>query len=188
MSAVLQEAETWSPSQAEAPLAEQDELPEPPWLEGMDSLLHLLRYPERTHPYVVGQIPAPQDESVDWQEIRSLFHELFEKSRKPCIDAYLEVRLALGVLWKNSVRLCPGPAAVSHLRDETGELLMHVDFNVDTDSGRAYELGHELMESTIHCYARKSSFVIAFRSIHPYQPRHRIGSPDPILDDTEDEE
>ncbi|WP_431260894.1 hypothetical protein ACQ86G_12745 [Roseateles chitinivorans] len=188
MSALLREAEIWSPPQAEGPLTRQSDLHQPPWLDGIDSLLHLLRYPERTHPYVVGQIPAPQGESIDWLEIRDLFCELFEAGRRPCMDAYLEVRLALGVLWKNSVRLCPGPAAISHLRDEGGELLMHVDFSVDTDSGRAYDLGHELMEATIRCYARKASFVIAFRSIHPHQPRHGIAFTDSTVDDDEDEE
>jgi len=191
MSAVLKEVETWEQAPiatALAPMAMQKETPAPAWTDGIDSLLHLLRYPEATNPYVVGQIPAPQREHLDWEEIRDQLCQLFECNKEPCVDAYLKVRLALGVLRNNSVRLCPGPVGIRHCQAEDGFHFLRVVLSVDTDSDRVYELQDELRMTSVRCHGRSGGFLVAFDSIHPYRPRNWGTCPHPNLDGDDDDE
>ncbi|ANH70941.1 hypothetical protein [Mitsuaria sp. 7] len=187
MSAVLKEVETWGETPVEVTTALQPETPEPTWTEGVDALLHLLRYPEKTNPYVVGQIPAPASRHIDWEEVRELLCRLFEENRETCVDAYLDVRLALGVLANNSVRLCRGPVDIHHCRAEDGFHFLRVTLSVDTDDDRTYELADELRMTSLHCNGRSGGFLVGFRSIHPCQPKDWSVCPQPDLDGDDDD-
>ncbi|RZI55717.1 MAG: hypothetical protein EOP37_27010 [Rubrivivax sp.] len=186
MSAVLKELETWEQAPVEVPVAPQRETPAPTLTEGVDALLHLMRYPERTNPYVVGQVPAPVAGHIDWDEVRGLLCRLFEDNGDPCLDAYLELRLALGVLAKNSVRLCRGPVHVSHCRAEDGFHFLRVTLSVDTDHDRTYQLADDLRMTGVHCHGRNGGFLVEFESIHPCQPKDWSTCPHPVLDGDDD--
>jgi hypothetical protein len=185
MSAVMREVEMWSQPLGEVPTAVQPETPRPPGVDGVDSLLHLLRYPEQTHPYILSEIPAPQHAPTDWADVRSRLCQMFDGDKMPCVDAYLTVRLALGVLWRNSIRLCPGPAHVWHWQEGLDQLVS-VDLIVDTDGHRAYQLGDDLMRLKLDCYVRGSGFVVGFRSVHPYDSKHWPARAESSVDDDEE--
>ena len=187
MSAVLKDLETWEETPVEVTTALQPETPEPTWTEGVDALLHLLRYPEKTNPYVVGQIPAPVLRHIDWEEVRALLCRLFEENRETCVDAYLDVRLAIGVLAKNSVRLCRGPVDINHCRAEDGFHFLRVTLSVDTDHDRTYELADEFRMAAVRCNSRSGGFLVEFGSIHPCQPKDWSASPHPALDGDNDD-
>lgn len=187
MSAVLKELETPEQAPIEVPMALQKEISAPAWTEGVDALLHLLRYPEKTNPYVIGQIPAPVFRHIDWTEVREVLCRLFEENRETCVDAYLEVRLALGVLANNSVRLCRGPVDISHCLAEDGFQFARVTLSVDTDDDRTYELEDELRMNLVHCHRRSGGFLVGFRSIHPCQPKDWSACPHPDLDGDNDD-
>lgn len=165
MSAVLKEVSTTTPVTKGA----LPDVPSGSWSEGVDALIHLLRYPDEIHIYNLSALRASSArELVDWDRLPETFRAMFEQNETRCVDAYMKVRLALAVLSLNSVQLCPGPAGVHLWRDECCFQYVTVSISADVDSYRAHCLTKELQRLAFASNIRDVGFLVEVRSIHPW--------------------
>lgn len=190
MSAVLKEvamAETHEAAVTGAP--EGSGLPIVPpgaWADGVDALVHLLRYPEKVHRWPLCDLPVNNKEVVDWGALAQQLTAVFEEKEMRCIDAYLILRLALAVLKMKEVPLCAGPVGVCFWLDECGFQNVHLELSVDTDSYRALKLSEDLWRLKSACHAGRAGFSVSYESVHPYDPAH--WPPRPAWEEGDDED
>ncbi|OWQ43714.1 hypothetical protein CDL60_28830 [Roseateles noduli] len=184
MSAVLKEVMTTSPA-AEGALPE---VPPVRWAEGVDALVHLLRYPEKIHAYNLSALPSTSRYTVDWLQLPETFRAMFEHNETRCVDAYMKVRLALAVLSLEDVPLCPGPLGVDLWQDDCCFQYVTIEICADVNSYRAHCLTEALQRLAFASDIRGVGFLVNICSIHPWNPEDWPPRATLSIDDDDDED
>ncbi len=192
MSAVLKDmamAEVHQTAVTVAP--DGDGLPTAPpgaWADGVDALVHLLRYPEKVHVCPLSDLPDRNDLPVDWNQVAPRLKAVLEQNEIRAVDAYLTLRLALSVLTTNHMALRRGPLNIQFWQDECGTPIAMVTVTVDANTYRAARLRDDLRRLVCACHAGACGFGVNYRSTEPYDPSHWPPRPTRDIDASDDEE
>ena len=147
-------------------------VPPSDWNDGVEALVRLLRRPHDVAYWLNSDLPAELSSPVDWDRLPMQLRDFFESTGTTAVEAYLRVRLALGVLCAKQVRICSGPADIHFWTDSECCEHLTVTLTVDVNSYEAYRLGGELRNQVVHCVADCAGVLIRIRSAHPFDRSH----------------
>jgi hypothetical protein len=144
------------------------------WDAWVEPLVDLLKSPASRLIHMISERPAPSAATPDWASIAVQLRHTFNRNEVSSREAYVRLRLALGVLWMQQVPICQGPAGIRFYEDDCLDAHVLVTLHVDVDPRRAYDLGGELRTLASACDACVLGFLVLFQPIHPAPPSPRL--------------